>query len=209
MKPRRPVSTMRNDHRGGQRRNNQRSDKPDPLLKVEWCRVIDHPESDGVIVVVTEPALHVIRLRPKSGADLQMVGARIYMGIDHSKREVVQDILGFARIRDLSNAAATELPVVIQQMIEDSPEVFIQQFFNRAGNLSLKMHAFELLSGVGNKKAMEMVAKRGRAGWENFSQLDEDCNIAASELLAKRFVSEIQDRSLEPRLLDLLLRQEE
>ena len=121
MKPRLPVSTMRNDHRGGQRRNNQRSDKPDPLLKVEWCRVIDHPESDGVIVVVTEPALHVIRLRPKSGADLQMVGARIYMGIDHSKREVVQDILGFARIRDLSNAAAIELPVVIQQMIEDSP----------------------------------------------------------------------------------------
>ena len=201
---------MRNDTRGGQRRNNPRSDnKPDPLLKVEWCRVIEHSSVGGVIVVVTEPALHIIRLRPKTNSGIQMVGARLYMGIDHSKREVVQDILGFARIRDLSNSTTMELPVVIQQIIEDSPEVFIQQFFNRAGNLSLKMHAFELLAGVGNKKALEMVAKRGRAGWENFAQLDEDCGINSAELLAKRFVLEIEDRALIPRLIDLLLRQEE
>ena len=201
---------MRNDTRGGARRNNQRSDsKPDPLLKVEWCRVIEHSSAGGVLVVVTEPALHIIRLRPKTNAGLQMVGARIYMGIDHSKREVVQDILGFARIRDLSNSTLMELPVVIQQIIEDSSEVFIQQFFNRAGNLSLKMHAFELLAGVGNKKALEMVAKRGRSGWESFAQLDEDCGINSAELLAKRFVLEIEDRSLIPRLIDLLLRQDE
>ena len=137
---------MRNDSRGGQRRNNSRNEKPDPLLKVEWCRVIENPEAGGVIVVETEPALHVIRLRPKPNSGLQAVGARIFMVIDHSKREVVQDILGFARIRDLSNGASIELPIVIQQIIEDSPDVFVQQFFNRAGNLSLKMHAFELLS---------------------------------------------------------------
>ena len=56
---------------------------------------------------------------------------------------------------------------------------------------------------------MEMVASRGRVGWENFTQLNEDCNINAAELLAKRFVSEIEDRGLQPRLLDLLLRQDE
>ena len=200
---------MHNDRHGGQRRGNQRSDKPDPLLKVEWCRVIEHPGASGVLVVVTEPNLHIIRLRPKTSAGMQMIGARLYMGIDHPKRDVVQDILGFARIRDLSNTASMELPIVIQQIIEDSPEIFIQQFFNRASNLSLKMHAFELLAGVGSKKALDMVAKRGRTGWETFAQLDEDCSINSSELLAKRFVSEIEDRSLEPRLIDLLLRQDE
>ena len=200
---------MRSDSRGGQRRHNKRFDQPDPLVSVEWCRVIDHPEEGGVIVVVTEPAMHVVRLRPKPEAGILSVGARIYMGIDHSRRDVVQDILGFARIRDLSNKASVELPVVIQQMIEDEPDVFIQQFFNRAGNLSLKMHAFELLPGVGNKKAMDMVANRGRVGWDSFSQLDADCNINSAELLSKRFVSEIEDRNLQPRLLDLLLRQGE
>ena len=71
------------------------------------------------------------------------------------------------------------------------------------------MHAFELLPGVGNKKALEMVNKRGRSGWENFSQLDADCAINGAELLAKRFVSEIEDRNIQPRLIDLLLRQGE
>ena len=108
---RRLVSIMRNDRRGGQRRNNSRAEKPDPLLTVEWCRVIEHPEAGGVLVVVTEPSLHVIRLRPKPNAGLQNVGSRIYMGIDHSKRDVIQDILGFARIRDLSNSASAELPL--------------------------------------------------------------------------------------------------
>ena len=198
---------MRNDNRGGHRRNSR--DKPDPLLAVEWCRVIDHPDAESAIVVVTEPALHIIRLRPKPNAGVQALGSKLYMGIDHSQREVVQDVLGFARIRDLSNAASQEMPIVIQQIIEESPDVFIQQFFNRAGNLSLKMHAFEVLPGVGNKKAMEMVASRGRVGWESFEQLNGDCNINAAELLARRFVSEIEDRSLQPRLIDLLLRQGE
>jgi len=190
-------------------RHTSRSEKPDPLESVEWCRVIDHPEVGGAIVVVTEPGLHIIRLRSKQNAELQPTGARVYMGKDPAKSEVVQEILGFARIKDLSNRASAELPVVIQQIINDTPEVFIQDFFNRAGNLSLKMHAFELLSGVGNKKAMEMVQKRGRAGWDNFATLDDDCAINASELLAKRFVSEIEDRGLQPRLMDLLLRKEE
>ena len=198
---------MREPNRG--QRHPSRNEKPNPLESVEWCRVIDHPEAGGALVVVTEPGLHIIRLRPKQNAGLQSSGVRIYMGEDDSKSEVVQEILGFARIRDLSNRASAELPLVIQQIITDSPEVFIQDFFNRAGNLSLKMHAFELLPGVGNKKAMEMVQKRGRAGWENFATLDEDCAINASELLAKRFVSEIEDRGLQPRLIDLLLRKEE
>ena len=115
---------MRNNHRG----RRSRDDRADPLLQVEWCRVIDQPEAGEAITVVTEPAMHVIRLRPKPDAGFQPAGERLYMGIDHSKRDVIQDVLGFARIRDLSNAANVELPVVIQSMIEDAPDVFINQF---------------------------------------------------------------------------------
>ena len=54
-----------------------------------------------------------------------------------------------------------------------------------------------------------MVQKRGRVGWDNFESLNQDCAIDAPELLAKRFVSEIEDRGIQPRLIDLLLRKEE
>lgn len=202
---------MRPPHRGDRRQGGRkpRDEKVDPLLKVEWCRVLDHPDAGGALAVLTEPNLHIIRIRSKSGTGQQQSGARLYMGVDHSQRDIVSDVLGFARIRDLSATTNFQLPVIIQQYIEDSPEVFIQQFFNRAGNLSLKMHAFELLQGVGNKKAQEMVQARGRTGWNDFASLNEVCGINASELLAKRFVSEIQDRGLQPRLIDLLCRQDE
>ena len=71
--------------------------------------------------------------------------------------------------------------------------------------MSLKQHAFELLSGVGNKKAMQMVEARGSTGFESLNALNESCNIDAGELLAKRFLAEIEDRNIQPRLLDLLL----
>ena len=198
---------MRDSNRDN--RHSSRGDKPDPLQSVEWCRVIDQPEVGSPLVVVTEPNMHVIRLKPKPNTELQATGSRIYMGADVSKKDIVEDILGFARIRDLSTRASAELPVVLQQMIESSPDVFIQDFFNRAGSLNLKMHAFELLPGVGNKKAIEMVQKRGRVGWDTFESLNQDCAIDAPELLAKRFVSEIEDRGIQPRLIDLLLRKEE
>ncbi len=102
---------MYNDRHSGNRRGNPRAPRSDPLLSVEWCRVIDHPAANEAIVVVTEPSLHVIRLSAKQGSGIQMVGSRIYMGSDISQRDVVQDILGFARIRDLSNASNQEMPL--------------------------------------------------------------------------------------------------
>ena len=52
---------------------------------------------------------------------------------------------------------------------------------------------------------MQMVEARGTSGFESLAALNEACNIDAGELLAKRFLSEIEDRNIQPRLLDLLL----
>ena len=62
----------------------------------------------------------------------------------------------------------------------------------------------ELLPGIGNKKAMQMVEQRGSSGFTDIEQLNETCNIDSCELLAKRFVNEIEDKTLQPRLSELL-----
>ncbi len=105
----------------------------------------------------------------------------------------------------LANHIRADLPLVVQIFIEENEKHFIAAFFNVAGNMSLKQHAFELLQGVGNKKAMQMVEARGSTGFESLTALNEACNIDAGELLAKRFLSELEDRNIQPRLLDLLL----
>ena len=112
------------------------------------------------------------------------------------------------RYRNISTHAQNSLTEVITKIILENPEPYLS-FYNRAGNLSLKMHAFAILPGIGNKKALEMVDLRGRDGWDDFAKLDADCGINAAELLADRLAKEIADKHLEPRLVELLLRREE
>lgn len=133
------------------------------------------------------------------------VGERIYVGVDSTKRTAVGDILGMAKLDRLSNSASSDLPLIIQMFIEENQSHFIKSFFNIAGPLSLKQHAFELLPGIGKKKALQIVESRGSNGFSSLNQLDEACSIDSAELLAKRFVAEIQDRNLQPRLSELLL----
>ena len=81
-------------------------------------------------------------------------------------------------------------------------------FYNSANAMSLKFHAFQLLPGIGNSKAQQMVRKRGMAGWESFDQVDEACGVESVRLLAERYVKEMEDVAQTPRLLDLLVRTE-
>jgi len=189
------------------RRNGPSRDDADPLENEEWARVLDHSGS-GVMFALTEKGLYLVRLRERPGVAIQELGSRVYFGADLSKREVVAEPLGLTRFRDLSNRAQTDIAEVITEVIKDLPEAFLS-FYNRAGNLSLKMHAFELLQGVGPRKAREMVEARGRKGWSDLATLDENCGINSAALLAERMAEEMSDNKLEPRLVDLLLRQGE
>ena len=189
------------------RRNGPARDDVDPLENEEWARVLDHSGS-GVMFALTENRLHLVRLRERPGVANQDVVARVYFGADLSKREIVAEPLGLTRFRDMPNRAQSDIAEVIAEVIKDLPEAYLS-FYNRAGNLSLKMHAFELLQGVGPRKAREMVEARGRKGWSDLAALDEACGINSAELLAERMAEEISDKKLEPRLVDLLLRQEE
>ena len=89
--------------------------------------------------------------------------------------------------------------------INNTPDNHLS-FFNRANNISLKVHSFQLLPSIGKSKAQQMVQSRGMIGWENFTDIDEKCSIDSVRLLAERYVIEMEDSIQVPRLLDLLIR---
>ena len=186
----------------------RRIEEADPLDGVEWVRALDQEKNDGEICTISEQGMLVLRIAPIPGLGPIAVNSRIYIGDDSTKREVFSELLGFSRIRSLSSRAKLEMPVVIEDIINNDAEGYITRFFNRAGNLSLKKHAFELLQGVGNRKALEMVAARGREGFKDMVDLEQRCGIAGAELLAQRFVIEIEDKKIQPRLCELISRSE-
>ena len=128
---------------------------------------------------------------------------RIYVGGD-GEGDPEGSILGGARMDKMSNSAKMDFPLILQLFVEEHGKHFVDAFFNKAGNLSLKQHAFELLAGIGNKKALQMAELRGSSGFSSMAELNERCGIDSAELLARRFFSEVEDRTLQPRLIDHL-----
>ena len=195
-----------NRRNNGSRGNNQRQRKPrrpTPLDDEVWARVIENDSKTNVIVALGESKMLLGRYAGKNPATT--VGERIYVGVDSNKRTEIGEILGMAKMDRLSGSAISDLPLVTQMFVEENQAHFIKAFFNIAGPLSLKQHAFELLPGIGKKKALQMVEIRGSSGFSSLEQLNESCAIDAAELLAKRFVAEIEDKNLQPRLSELLL----
>ena len=170
--------------------------EPGPLDGETHARVLDHQPS-GMIQAISEKGLYLIKIRQPAG------------GPNHSPGTLIElegaNVLGATRHRDLSSMAQSELHEVVKSNLIANPEVCLS-FYNRAGNLTLKMHAFQLLPGIGNSKAISMVEIRGRTGWETIASLDEACQIDAADLLADRLCQEIVDPHTTPNLLDLLIR---
>ncbi len=195
---------QRRSTRGGprQQRPQQRRKDASPLYDASWARVVEFDAGAGVITGFTEESLIPCRIGIETSEPI-LPSTRIYIGNGEGNAPK-GTILGGAILDRMSNSAKLDFPLIIQLFIEEFGMHFVQSFFNKAGNLSLKQHAFELLDGIGNKKAQQMVELRGSSGFASMTELNEKCGIDAAELLARRFFSEIEDRTLQPRLIDHL-----
>lgn len=167
-----------------------------PLDGETHARVLDH-QTSGLIQGISERGLHLVRVRAPAGGERHAPGTSLELE--------ALNVLGTTRHRDLSTMAQAELQEVIKGILIDHPDVCLS-FYNRAGNLTLKKHAFTLLPGIGDAKAMSMVQERGRTGWDAIDKLDEACQIDAAGLLSERLCQEVADRHMTPSLLDLLIR---
>lgn len=177
--------------------------KDDPFYGEVRIRVLDLQERRPVgneAQCISEPSLFLVRTR-----FAETSGASVGGSIDLPNESVGP--LSEVRLRDLSSGASQELIPAICESIRSDPEKHLD-FYNRANNLSLKFHAFQLLPGVGNSKALQMVKSRGMAGWGSFEEIDESCGIESVQLLAERYQKEMEDPAQTPRLLDLLVRSE-
>lgn len=162
----------------------------DPLATETHARVLDAGPSGAF--ALTENNLFLVR--PRDATSGLGAGERFELGT-----------AGMCRFADLSAPAKDALQSTMETIMRDLPEKYLA-FYNRAGHLTLKKHAFTLLPGIGDAKALAMAELRGREGWEDFAALDEACGIDGVSQLAERLCQEVADRHMTPRLLDLLIR---
>ena len=176
---------------------------PGPYESVTHIRVLDLQDRRPMgheINGLTEPSMHLVRARVNESVEMSK-GSRI--AADSESIGPFSEI----RHRDLTPAAIGELTEAVLATILENSEKHLG-FYNSAGPMSLKYHAFQLLPGIGNSKALQMVQLRGISGWSDFAAVDEACGIDSARLLAERYVMEMEDDAQTPRLLDILVRSE-
>jgi len=149
----------------------------------------------------------------KAGALVQLVGAefftlleatvkeglvlkpydRVYVGKE--SRQEITYIIGRIGYEELTSAAKMELPVTVEKIVLNREAWFIN-FFNTAQAITPRMHALELIPGIGKKYMWQIINERDRNPFKNFDDLQQRANIPSpAKLVTKRILEELSGES--------------
>ncbi len=119
-------------------------------------------------------------------------GDVIYIGKE--KREKVDHIKGRINVNKLTAFARSELPHVVEDIVNKNEERFVN-FFNNAQPISTRMHQLELLPGIGKKHMWDIIDERKKSPFKNFADIKERVKLLQNprELIVKRILEEIEN----------------
>lgn len=114
---------------------------------------------------------------------------RVYVG--KKAREEIMFIIGRIRHQELTAAAKMELPSVIKGIVLNREEWFIY-FFNNVQAVTPRMHAIELIPGIGKKYMWQVINERDKKPFKNFDDLQKRTELPNPvKLITKRIIEEL------------------
>ncbi len=117
----------------------------------------------------------------------------VYVGKE--TRKEITYIIGRISYDELTAAAKMELPAVLSKIVLNQEKVFLS-FFNTARAVTPRMHALELLPGIGKKYMWQVINERERKSFESFEDLQRRTEIPNPvKLITKRILEELAGES--------------
>ncbi|UCG44631.1 MAG: DUF655 domain-containing protein [Candidatus Bathyarchaeota archaeon] len=118
---------------------------------------------------------------------------KIYVGKE--SREKITYIIGRISHDELTGNAKMELSGVIERIVQSRESWFIN-FFNTVQAITPRMHALELIPGIGKKYMWQILDERESKLFENFGDLQQRANIPSpAKLVTKRVLEELTGES--------------
>jgi len=126
-------------------------------------------------------------------------------GISIGDRIAVERGDGIERIResdyeDLSGGATSELEYAIEEIVEADEGRFVD-FYNEAPPITTRLHALNLLPGIGKKLRNNVLDQRKREPFEDFEEIEDrvDGLHDPQQVLIDRIMEEIREADLKYR----------
>ena len=145
-----------------------------------------------IVIAIGEDRLTLLEILgiPNSNFD---VGERIYIGKEG--RTKVLSVLGKMDYEKVSSSAQSELASVIETIVTTNESKFVE-YLNNARPLTPRIHALELIPGIGKTYMKTMLEEREKKKFESYDDLQERVGFKEPvKHISERILDEITGQS--------------
>jgi len=121
------------------------------------------------------------------------IGEKIYIGKDG--RTKVLSVLGKMEYEKISSSAQSELPTIVENIVTNNESKFVE-YLNKAQPLTPRIHALELIPGIGKTYMKTMLEEREKKKFESYADLQERVGFKEPiKHISERIMDEITGES--------------
>ena len=140
------------------------------------------------VQVIGETYFTLLEAEVRAGAPVNL-HERVYIGKD--RREKINRIIGRIGYNDLTANAKAEVLSVLEELIASQEQRFVG-FFNNSQAITPRMHALELLPGIGKKSMWQIINAREKKAFTSFRDIQERTSVGDPiKVIAKRVLDEL------------------
>lgn len=169
-----------------------------PRKYEEYAYVLDYTQRgksatvrgrEGLIVQgIGEEHLTLLELLGVQNINFE-VGERVYIG--REGRDKVISVLGRLEYEYISQSAKNDLPAIVEKIVLQNEKRFIDHI-NNAQPVTPRIHALELIPGIGKTYMLTIIREREKKKFDSFADLQTRVGLRdPAKLIVKRIVDEI------------------
>ena len=171
-----------------------------PRLYEEYAYVLDYLQHGRTsadkprhlalptVQVIGESYFTLLEAEVRAGTQANL-HERVYIGKE--RREKINRIIGRIGYSDLTANAKAELLPVLEKLIINQEQRFVT-FFNNSQAITPRMHALELLPGIGKKSMWQIINAREKKAFSSFKDIETRTSIGDPvKVIAKRILDEL------------------
>jgi putative nucleotide binding protein len=144
---------------------------------------------EGIIIqAIGEERLTLLELLGFQNMNFD-VGERVYIG--REGRDKVMSVLGRLEYNLISQSAKNDLTNIVEKIVTANEKRFID-YINAAQPITPRIHALELIPGIGKTYMMTIIKERDKKKFESFTDIQNRVGLRdPAKLIAKRIIDEI------------------